>query len=91
MYGYAAFLASLAAFPTAHAWGTLGHATVGAIADHYLTPTAKTYVSNLLGPGNTMASVASWADTYRYTTAGKFSAPYQYASSPFPPLYLAQY
>lgn len=64
----------------AQAWGTLGHATVAQIADNYLTPAAKTYVQGILGSGVTMASVASWADNFRYTTAGKFSAPYQYAT-----------
>ncbi|KAG8529470.1 uncharacterized protein KY384_006107 [Bacidia gigantensis] len=68
---------SLLAIPVAHGWGTLGHATVGAIADHYLTAQAKSWVSTKLD-GATMASVASWADTYRYTTAGRFSAPYHF-------------
>ncbi|KAL9045129.1 MAG: hypothetical protein Q9214_001788 [Letrouitia sp. 1 TL-2023] len=68
----------LAASPLATAWGTVGHATVGTIAQHYLTPAAQSYVSGLLGSGVTMASVASWADDYRYTTAGKFSAPFHY-------------
>lgn len=67
----------LTALPCAHAWGTLGHATVAAIANNYLTSTAKTYVADILGQDVSMASVASWADTYRYTTAGKFSAPFQ--------------
>lgn len=68
----------LAASPLVTAWGTVGHATVGTIAQHYLTPAAQSYVSGLLGSGVTMASVASWADDYRYTTAGKFSAPFHY-------------
>ena len=67
----------LFALPCAHAWGVVGHATVAAIANNYLTSTAKTYVASILGKGVTMESVASWADDYRYTTAGKFSAPYQ--------------
>lgn len=71
-------LSLLAASPLATAWGTVGHATVGTIAQHYLTPAAQSYVSGLLGSGVTMASVASWADDYRYTTAGKFSAPFHY-------------
>lgn len=62
----------------AHAWGTLGHAAIAAVADHYLTPAAKTYVSNILGKDVSMPSVASWADTFRYTTAGRFSAPFHY-------------
>lgn len=64
-------LALLTSSPVAHAWGVVGHATVGTIADHYLTFQARTYVSNLLGTGETLASVALWADDYRYTTAGR--------------------
>lgn len=64
--------------PSAHAWGVVGHATIATIADHYLTAAGKTYVSSKLGAGVTMASVASWADNYRYTTVGKFSAPYHF-------------
>lgn len=64
--------------PLANAWGAVGHATVGAIGDHYLTAQAKTFVSSLLGSGVTMSSVASWADDYRYTTPGRFSAPFHY-------------
>ncbi|KAL8732219.1 MAG: hypothetical protein Q9166_002967 [cf. Caloplaca sp. 2 TL-2023] len=71
-------LALLASSPFANAWGVVGHATVGAIADHYLTAQARTYVSSLLGSGVTMSSVASWADDYRYTTAGRFSSPFHY-------------
>ena len=67
----------LSALPSAHAWGIVGHATVATIANNYLTSTAKTYVAGILGEDVSMASVASWADDYRYTTAGKFSAPYQ--------------
>ena len=83
MHPYAAFaLSALCLAPTAHAWGILGHATIAAIGQHYLTPAAVTYVAGILGQGTlTMPSVASWADDYRYTTAGKFSAPYQYARS----------
>ena len=68
----------LAASSGAHAWGVLGHATVATIADYYLTSQAKTYVSGLLGADVSMASVASWADAYRSTAAGKFSAPYHF-------------
>lgn len=70
-------LSLLLSTPTTLAWGTLGHATVAAIAENYLTSTAQTYVSSILGKGVTMASVASWADQYRETKAGKFSAPFQ--------------
>ncbi|CAL8577610.1 hypothetical protein XPA_003434 [Xanthoria parietina] len=64
--------------PLTDAWGKVGHATVGAIGDHYLTAQARMFVSSLLGTNVTMSSVASWADDYRYTTPGKFSAPFHY-------------
>ncbi|CAF9917906.1 MAG: hypothetical protein HETSPECPRED_003621 [Heterodermia speciosa] len=69
----------LASYPcVSSAWGILGHATVAQIASNYLTAQAKTYVAGLLGPGVTMPSISSYADDYRYTTAGKFSAPYHF-------------
>ena len=78
MHTLAPFLLSLLlSTPTALAWGVLGHATIATIAENYLTSTAQTYVSSILGKGVTMASVASWADTYRETKAGRFSAPFQ--------------
>ena len=67
----------LLALPCAHAWGELGHATVAAIANNYLTSTAKTYVADILGKRVSMVSVASWADEFRSTAAGRFSAPFQ--------------
>ncbi len=87
MHSYITLACSaLSLIPTTHAWGVLGHATVATIANHYLTPTAQTYVASKLGKGVTMASVASWADIYRETTAGKFSAPYQYTFLPLLPV-----
>ena len=78
MHSYTTLAVSLIlALPRAHAWGVVGHATVATIANNYLTSEAKTYVAGILGKDVSMASVANWADNYRYTTAGKFSAPYQ--------------
>ncbi len=71
-------VALLACSSGATAWGTSGHATVALIADNYLTPAAKTWVSNILGSGVTMASVASEPDSYRYTSAGSFSRPFHF-------------
>lgn len=56
----------------------LGHATVAQIASKYLTAQGKSYVANLLGPGVTMPSEATYADEYRSTTAGRFSAPFHF-------------
>ena len=84
MHSYTtAALAVLILSPIVSAWGVVGHATVATIAHNYLTPAGKTYVASILGEGVTIPSISSWADNYRETTAGRFSAPYQYA--PFAP------
>lgn len=69
---------SLAALPSAHAWGVLGHATVAYIAQNYLNSATASWAQGVLGDTSTsyLANVASWADTYRATTAGAWSAPF---------------
>ena len=47
------------------AWGPEGHDLVARLAERYLTPAARTQVSEILGPGVTMASISSWADQIR--------------------------
>src|SRR4051794_24003854 len=49
----------------AGAWGPEGHSLVARIADSQLTPAARARVLEILGPGKTMASVASFADQVR--------------------------
>lgn len=79
MYSSVAII-SLAAVQGAHAWGSLGHETVAYIASHYVKSATKTWAQNILGDTSSdyLANVATWADSYRYTTAGKFSAPYHF-------------
>jgi hypothetical protein len=73
-------LLSLAAIPCAQAWGVLGHATVAYIAQNYLSTSTTTWAQGVLGDTSTsyLASIASWADDYRETTAGAFSAPFHF-------------
>lgn len=47
-----------------NAWGKLGHATIGHIAEEHLTPKARKALSNYLD-GKSLAAIASDADTYR--------------------------
>lgn len=63
--------------PLCSAWGNLGHEIVGYVAQDFVSAATKTYVENILGSSTTsyMAAVATWADTYRYTTAGAWSEP----------------
>ncbi|KAI0447573.1 nuclease S1 precursor [Xylaria telfairii] len=64
----------------AFAWGAMGHETVAYIASNFVASGTKSYFQSLLGDTSAdyLASVASWADSYRYTTAGSFSAPFHY-------------
>ncbi|KAH6660318.1 putative nuclease PA3 [Truncatella angustata] len=65
---------------TVAAWGTLGHATVAYIAQNYLDETVATWAQGVLADTSDsyLANIASWADTYRATTAGKWSAPFHF-------------
>jgi len=49
------------------AWGPEGHRLVGRIAQSLLNPDAETRVQSTLLPGETIASMASWADEIRST------------------------
>ena len=63
-----------------HSWGTLGHTSVAYIASNFVSPDTKIYFQALL-KNNTdsyLANVATWADSFRYTAAGKFSAPFHF-------------
>jgi len=66
--------------PTALGWGSLGHETVGYIASNFVTAATKSHFQSILGDTSAdyLASVATYADSFRYTTAGKFSAPFHY-------------
>jgi hypothetical protein len=57
--------AALAWWLPLYAWGPEGHNLVARIADAQLTPAARAKVAEILGPGVTMASVSSWADSVR--------------------------
>jgi hypothetical protein len=69
-----AFVAS-----TASAWGPAGHEITARIAERYLEPRVKERIGVILG-GNSLASVASWADEIRGSRRN--TAPWHYINSP---------
>lgn len=75
-----AVLLTLAALQGVNAWGALGHATVAYVAQNYVTDATATWAQGILGDTSDsyLASIASWADTYRATTAGAWSAPFHF-------------
>lgn len=67
--------AALVAIPTVSAYGGLGHVTIASIASHLVSNETETYFKSLLrNPGDDyLSSVATWADSYKYTRSGRFS------------------
>jgi len=61
--------------PGAVAWGTLGHATTAFIASKFVDNSTEAYFKELLknDGDDYLASVASWADSIRYTKWGRFT------------------
>jgi len=70
-------LLGLATLQGVRAWGVLGHATVAYVAQNYLSTGAASWAKGVLSDTSTsyLANIASWADDYRATTAGAWSAP----------------
>lgn len=60
-------------------WGGTGHRVVARLAESRLTPTARARVRDLLG-NQSMAEVASWADSVR--PGRPVTAPYHYVNIP---------
>ena len=67
-------------FLPVYAWGPEGHSLVARIATAELTPAAQAKVAEILGPGETLASISSWADQVRRQRAN--TAPWHYIDIP---------
>ncbi|KAA8570829.1 hypothetical protein MFRU_011g01120 [Monilinia fructicola] len=66
--------------PAARAWGTLGHQAVAYVATNFVADETKDYLQALLGnkTEDYLAGVATWADSFRYTKAGRGTAPWHF-------------
>ena len=73
---------------TAFAWGRLGHALVGDLAERHLDPTAKAEIARLLAGETdpTLAGVASWADDLRDSDPARFKADASPGPGSMPPM-----
>ena len=63
-----------------HSSPGLGHVTIATIASRLVSPSTEAYFKSLLGNENDtyLSSVATWADSYKYTKAGHFSSGFHY-------------
>ncbi|KAK8080567.1 hypothetical protein PG997_008385 [Apiospora hydei] len=66
--------------PGVRAWGAMGHETVAYVATDFVAAGTRDYFQGLLADISTdyLAAVASWADPYGHTEAGKFSSGFHY-------------
>ncbi|KAL3427265.1 Nuclease S1-like protein 2 [Phlyctema vagabunda] len=75
-------LVALLALLTSHAaaWGSLGHTTVAYLASSLVSPHTEVFFQALLNNDTDayLARVATWADSYRYTASGRWSAALHY-------------
>lgn len=71
----------LPVLPAVHAWGSLGHMTIAYLAEHLVSSRTELYMQRALNnpsaPGY-LGSIATWADSYRYTKDGRYSAHLHY-------------
>ncbi|KAM0199249.1 hypothetical protein ACHAQI_012154 [Fusarium lateritium] len=74
---YKSLIVAFGAVRAVHGWGVLGHATVAYVAQNFVDDDVASWAQGILGDTSDsyLAKVASWADTYRATAAGKWSAP----------------
>ncbi|HEX8131312.1 MAG TPA: S1/P1 nuclease [Pyrinomonadaceae bacterium] len=61
-------LIMLAPATHAFAWGDKGHRTVGQVAQLHLNPNTIARINQILRPGESLASVANWADSVKRKT-----------------------
>ncbi|KAK3717286.1 hypothetical protein LTR37_005995 [Vermiconidia calcicola] len=61
-------------------WGTLGHETIASIAQNLVKDQTEAWAQYILNDTSSsyLANVSTWADSYRYTAEGEFSAPFHY-------------
>ena len=84
-------LGVLALGPAAFAWGPQGHRVIARVASERLTPEAKLAIRELLLEGDTLSSVADWADHDGYD-AVPGSGPWHYVNVPIgEPAYQARF
>ncbi|KAH7355061.1 S1/P1 nuclease-like protein [Rhexocercosporidium sp. MPI-PUGE-AT-0058] len=73
-------LVVLSSIPSTLAWGTLGHTTVAYVASNFVQAETRDFFQNILHNTSDayLAGIATWADSFRYTAAGRFSGPFHF-------------
>jgi S1/P1 Nuclease len=61
-------------------WGNLGHRTAAVLAEKYLNVDGMAYVQSLIGLEN-ISDASVWADIYKNTPNGKFTASWHFVDA----------
>lgn len=62
-------------------WGSVGHRTIGLIAERHLTNNARVQIQDLLG-SSSLSEVSNWADEVRRDPEYRNTAPWHYINLP---------
>ena len=79
--GWGIPILALALSHQARAWDAAGHQMIALYADQELTPAARAAVERLLAPGETMASVSTWADQVKVTPEFKYTYGFHFSDA----------
>lgn len=73
-------LTTLLGARAAYGWGALGHETIGYLAANLVKNNTQAWAQNILGDSSHsyLANISTWADSWRNTDEGRFSAPFHY-------------
>lgn len=71
---------SLATIHSVSAWGTLGHETIGYMAQNFVNNHTQAWAQSILNDTSAsyLGKIATWADDYKYTSEGAFSSAFHY-------------
>ena len=77
---YQILFLALAGISGVSAWGTLGHETIGFIAQNLVKNNTAAWAQGILNDTSSsyLANVSTWADSFRYTDEGSFSSGFHY-------------
>ena len=77
---YSSLFLTLLTLHRANAWGTLGHETIGFIAQNFVKSSTEAWAQSILDDTSSsyLANVSTWADEYKYTSEGSFSQAFHY-------------
>ncbi|KAI9788252.1 MAG: hypothetical protein M1816_007018 [Peltula sp. TS41687] len=75
-----ATLALTSSVPVTLAWGSFGHQLIAYVASEFVSDKTESFCQDILSDRSAgyLANASTWADSFRASSAGRFSAPFHY-------------